>query len=563
MRVTALAALLLVVPEAVLWGLGVQAPADRRDTWRGFSGSPNVFTRVGERMVVAPSRMAPEKGDRPGRFLPASFDRTKGENALRVFCVGGSMTYGLPWRRARLQWPYQLEARLLEAYPERDIEVVPVTAPMLGSAQLLGVVREVVEWDADLVVVALDHDERYYAPGLELAEWAQLPDDPGPVARWIRSSRTGAFLRDHMTGPAADSLPYGIEDLALQHAAAAPFAPEVFHRILDAKSGLPASRPRLLSDDVQDRLVDQYRHRVAAMGAAARETGVPILFVARTRNLEDPLTTPFYVNPDNIQGGVASAGSQRFHQNSYRRGLAAMATGDFAEALSQFERVRSIYRMDQDPRLAWLFSRAYLGMGQAAEARLELERHGRSDVLNDALALLAANGEIVLVDPYDALVQDGGGVVPGPAHFFSGFQPSARGHLVIAEAVHGQARTEGWLTGSVPAAFEASAREKADEGLRFARALRPWMDVADHCRAGRWDEAVQAAQVPDAARHVMSQIYRAWALVRLGRDEAARAVHDGLAGFVSADSVDPALRRPLSSAAAAALWVAEEDPFLE
>ena len=563
MRVAALAAALVIVPEVILMALGVQAPGERRDTWRGFTGAPPLFVREGERMVVAPMRVAPEKSDGQGRFLATSFDRTKGETTLRVFCVGGSMTYGRPWRAAKLQWPFQLEARLLESFPERDIEVVPVAAPMLGSGQLLNVVREVAGRDGDLIVVAMDHDERFYVPGLELAEWAQLPDEPGPIARWIRASRTGALLRDRMTPTMAEHLPSRIEDLALQHASVLPFAPDVFHRILDAKSGVPVSRPRMMSDETKEHLVDQYRHRIAAMAGVAGDADVPILFVARTRNLEDPMTTPFYVNPDDIQGGVASVRSQRYHQNSYRRGLAALATGEFAEALSQFERVRSIYRLDQDPWLSWLFSRAYKGMGQTADARKELERHGRSDVLNDSLALLAANGTIVLVDPYDALVEDGGGAVPGPTHFFSGFQPNARGHLVIAEAVHAAARSEGWLGGAVSASFEVRAREEADEGILIARSQRPWMDVADLCRATRWEDAVTAAQAPEVARHVMSQLYRAWALVRLGREEAARTVHAGLGGFVSPHSVDPLLRHPLTQAAAALLWLVEEDPFLE
>ena len=86
--------LFFVLLEGVLTLLGVGPAIDLRDPFFGFDGSSPLFVRDADsddpsRMVTSQNKLA--------WFNRQSFSRKKTTGTQRIFCLGGSTTYGRPY----------------------------------------------------------------------------------------------------------------------------------------------------------------------------------------------------------------------------------------------------------------------------------------------------------------------------------------------------------------------------------------------------------------------------------------------------------------------------------
>lgn len=93
-----------------------------------------------------------------GSLRPAPFAAKKGPQALRIFCFGGSTTFGYP-HAAEAAWPRLLARRLQRLYPGREIEVINLGGTSYGSARILGLMRGVLKYQPDLFLAAFGHNE--------------------------------------------------------------------------------------------------------------------------------------------------------------------------------------------------------------------------------------------------------------------------------------------------------------------------------------------------------------------------------------------------------------------
>jgi hypothetical protein len=85
---------LFAMVEAGLWMTGFQPGTDKADPYVGFAAGIPLFIEVegqGQRVM----RTASNKRD---FFNDQSFPREKSHDAKRIFCMGGSTTYGRPYR---------------------------------------------------------------------------------------------------------------------------------------------------------------------------------------------------------------------------------------------------------------------------------------------------------------------------------------------------------------------------------------------------------------------------------------------------------------------------------
>ena len=114
---------------------------------------------VGRRFFTQNDPVIPEPHD--DRFLV-----NKGPHIKRIFCVGESTMEGFPYEFNATP-PYLLRDRLELALPEDTVEVVNVGLSAVGSYVILDFVKELLQYQPDLFIVYLGHNEFYgaYGPG--------------------------------------------------------------------------------------------------------------------------------------------------------------------------------------------------------------------------------------------------------------------------------------------------------------------------------------------------------------------------------------------------------------
>ena len=89
---------------------------------------------------------------------PSQWAALKPERGFRVFILGGSSAYGFPWG-AEQSFSRPLEDALVDALPDRDVEVINAAAMSYGSHRLRVLVRELLHYEPDLFVLYSGHNE--------------------------------------------------------------------------------------------------------------------------------------------------------------------------------------------------------------------------------------------------------------------------------------------------------------------------------------------------------------------------------------------------------------------
>lgn len=97
------------------------------------------------------------------------FLKNKPQNGYRIFILGGSTAAGYPFS-ANLLFSRILQRRLSDVFPERKIEVINLAMSAINSYALLDFIDEVLDKQADLILIYAGHNEYYGALGVASAE---------------------------------------------------------------------------------------------------------------------------------------------------------------------------------------------------------------------------------------------------------------------------------------------------------------------------------------------------------------------------------------------------------
>ena len=136
--------------ELLLGFAGLQPPYRTRDPFVGFREGIPLFTRVGDELVTDPRKLT--------FFNLQRFPAVKGPGTFRIFCLGGSTTYGHPYddRTSYSRW---LEGYLEEIAPEIDWQVVNAGGISYASDRGAVLMREIAGYEPDLIIVHHGHNE--------------------------------------------------------------------------------------------------------------------------------------------------------------------------------------------------------------------------------------------------------------------------------------------------------------------------------------------------------------------------------------------------------------------
>jgi tetratricopeptide (TPR) repeat protein len=188
----------LLLLEGALRLAGWAPPSDLADPYVGFTSTSPLFVPddSGERLVTAPGRS--------NHFNAQSFPRVKPSGTTRIFCLGGSTTYGRPYTDST-SFPGWLRALLPAAAPGRAFEVINAGGISYASYRVAVVMEELTAYDPDLFVVYTGHNEF-----LEARTYGDLLDAPSPlISLGAMASRTAIF---HALRSLAGTVPGAGED---------------------------------------------------------------------------------------------------------------------------------------------------------------------------------------------------------------------------------------------------------------------------------------------------------------------------------------------------------------
>ena len=142
--------LFFAVIEAVLRIAGVPARDPGDDPFVGFSGTQPLFVVDNGIASTAPAKLR--------FFNQASFPVKKGPDTIRIFCLGGSTTYGHPFD-GRTSFPRWLEDLLKASSPDKNFEVINAAGVSYASYRIVPLVREALQYSPDLIVISDAHNE--------------------------------------------------------------------------------------------------------------------------------------------------------------------------------------------------------------------------------------------------------------------------------------------------------------------------------------------------------------------------------------------------------------------
>ncbi|MFN0152317.1 MAG: tetratricopeptide repeat protein [bacterium] len=496
--------LLFAALEGLLALAGLGGARDRGDPFLGFSQEYAIFVpdATGARLVTDPAKRE--------SFNEQAIARTKAEGTIRIFCLGGSATYGFP-RGAAGAFPAILGEKLARAFPARRFEVVNLGGLSYAAFRCVNVAREVARYEPDAIL--------YYDGNNEYVErrfFAEMLAEPA----WRRNLRAQASrLRT-----------YTLLKKAIDRGRPQRWSgdeSELFGvRVLrEDNESLPRS-------DAEDRVIEEsFAASLAQMRAIAREAGAA--FVVGVAAVNEADWPPGLSLHDPSKDSAAIAAFDGRMQEAAR----LRASGDIAGAARAFEAAIAI-----DSRYAaahFELGGCYHALGESHKARAAFRAAIASDGLpiratpriqNAARAFADASGTPrVDIDSLFASISPGG--IIGRELFIDYCHPTRDGHERIADAFFAVIARDLLDAPGAPPPAIGPDEAPSDTSSAFGIAWEGQMFI----RQGRFAEAEERFRAALALDAELS-----YALEGMGRCLIARGDSAGAVSFYeSAARVNP------------------------
>ena len=406
---------LLVALELVLALAGVKVARFEQDPYVGFSRKVPHFV---------PDTGAAEAGtlvtaENKRRVLNLQrFAAKKPKNTYRIFCLGGSTTYGHPYTdpTSFCGW---LRAMLPKADPSRRWELINGGGISYASYREALLMEELIAYQPDLFIVLSAHNEF-----LEERTYAAIKSVP----EFWRSVNTAA-ARTHLYSAMKVGLERFRSDRGGSLNSSTNFLSENPDAILDRTIG-PQSYHR--DENRQRDIVEHYRFNLSRMVDMARSVGAKVIFVSPASNLRS--CSPF---KSEHRTGLAAAERGQW-ENLVRQALDARQRQNFQEALKFIEQASVID--NRYAELHYLRGHTLWDLERYAEAKVAFVRARDEDVcplralssLIDATREVATTRGVPFVDLEKILEDRSLQHIPGDDWFLDHVHPTTEGHRQLA-----------------------------------------------------------------------------------------------------------------------------------
>ncbi|MGB0580414.1 MAG: hypothetical protein ACPGVU_11980, partial [Limisphaerales bacterium] len=389
-----------------LFGIGGTA----HDPYAEFGGEVSVFERAGESYRTAKAREP---------FLaPQSFAVSKPSNGYRIFCFGGSTVHGRPYQ-VDTAFPKWLEIELQARDDSRRYEVLNCGGISYASYRIVPMIREVVAYEPDAIVLATGHNEfledRTYHQ-LKKRSWLRKRLDRLRVVSVGRN-----VLHRGERKPVAEAVEGG------------------FKTRLDNLNGY-ASYHR--DPAWQTRVIGQFEESLREIVRICDEANVPLIIVKLGSNLRDCPPFKSEHRPD------LSAAKEQIWQGLFEQGSEAESS-DFVsswEAYDEALKIDSDFAL-LDYRIAKVWDRQerpdkmashYLSAKDDDVCPLRMLDSQRLH-----LEALASDHDLILVNADEALASLSPVGVPGFDWYLDHVHPTIGGHQKIAQEIFAKMKETG------------------------------------------------------------------------------------------------------------------------
>jgi len=403
--------------EGVLALVGVRPTLLHEDPFVGFVSNVPLFV---PEMNSDGRQILSTAANKQRHFNRQQFYKKKPTGTYRIFCLGGSTTYGRPYNDTT-SFAGWLRELLPSADPQRRWEVINAGGISYASYRVARLMKELALYEPDLFIIYSGHNEF-----LEERSYGALRDAPGAV------KSTAALLARTRTWTAMSLL---------------------MKRMNISSSSKPDQRSRLTGevdtllekfgqdiykrdDNLRDKILLHYRLSLKRMVHIAESVNADVIFVTPASNLKD-------FSPFKSQHTAGLSESDRLRvENSLTNGLELMRESRWSEALKILDEALVI-----DPRFAELHYRrgkVLFALGQHEKAKAAFRRARDEDVcplralspMQETLAEVSRETGTPLVD-FDDLVEqrllvEQGHRVPGEEYFLDHVHPTTEGNRMLA-----------------------------------------------------------------------------------------------------------------------------------
>jgi hypothetical protein len=439
----------LILLEIGLRVAGVGTGA--HDAYAEFGGQVPAFERAGDRYRTAKAREP---------FLaPQSFAVEKPVNGRRIFCFGGSTVHGRPYGVATA-FPKWMELELAHQEPNRVHEVVNVGGISYASFRIVPMVREVLTYQPDAIVVATGHNEF-----LEDRTYGQVKQR-GWLRRRLDGLRLVSVGRSWLAKPEAKKS--GEDSQAGK-----------FKTRLDAVNGYASYRRDAIW---QKQVIEQFRASLREVVRLCEKAGVPLVLVQLGSNLRD---CPPFKSEHRADLSVAD---EQAWQKLFERGT-ELTEGDPRAALQAYEAAAAID--DEFALLNYRIAKVRDRLGAMDGLVAHYQKAKDKDICPLRMfegqywffEELATDSQAMLVDARRVITEASPDGIPGFDWYLDHVHPTIGGHQKIARAVLAEMREAGlaFATDDLPGGERRKIRAAhfASLGPRYlkdgARRLQ-WLD---------------------------------------------------------------------------------------
>ena len=410
------------VLELALWLCGVRPDLYDQDPYVGFSSSVPLFserTRASGRidMLTAANKTA--------FFNVQRFEQPKPAGTYRIFCVGGSTTYGRPYGD-RTSFSGWLRSFLPVADPSRRWQVINAGGISYASYRVAFLMEELAQYEPDLFVIYCGHNEF-----LERRTYGQLIAAPRvltDVRAWLSRTRicaatsrlVGAAVNRGATSARTREVLTGEVDTILDHSV----GPEDYHR-----------------DHFQhDQVFRHFELNLNRMIDIAWAVGAQVVLVTPAGNLRD--CGPF---KSEHRSGLTHADAERF--GALLDAAAAARADDYPQrALAALDAAVALDNRHAEAH--YQRGRALVELGRHEAAKTALQRAVEEDVcplrapaaVRKFVLKAASQRNVPLIDFADAVERDAEHGIPGSEQFLDHVHPNIATNralaLQIVDALH-------------------------------------------------------------------------------------------------------------------------------
>jgi len=467
-----------VVLELVLLACGVRPVLYDDDPYVGFAAHIPLFVE----QEGADGRTYLCTAENKRRFFnDQEFPKEKAAGTTRIFCMGGSTTFGRPYddTTSFCGWLREL---LPAADPSRHWELVNAGGISYASYRVASLMEEIAAYEPDLFIIYCGHNEF-----LERRTYSGIIETP-PAVRGL-----GAMLSRTRTYAAMSRL-FGAAGGRRRDETSPPLLPAEVETVLDNSVG-PDQYTR--DEQLQRQVLAHYRYNLVRMVQIARAAGAGVIFVTPASNLRH--ATPF---KSEHREGLTDAQQQQW-QSLLQRADAAYEAGEFGQSLAALDEAAGID--DQHAGFHYLRGRVLDGLGRFPEAKAAYRRAADCDVcplralssMREILAEVASQWDVPLVD-FARLIEDKSpDGIPGKEWFLDHVHPTIEGHRALALALIDEMAEDGMVTlgpswGDAAVARVAQQVEARTDRKEHGRALRNLAQVLSW--AGKTEDAYRTAR---------------------------------------------------------------------